>query len=85
MSIMRRRVLQLVGIGAVTIASPMLASAVDAETGGVYRTAMGPVIAPLKPGGPPSNGMTATPSESPRMRPHRGYRHRRVHSIAPTR
>jgi hypothetical protein len=86
MNIMRRRVLQLVGIGAITIASPMLASAVDAETGGVYRTAMGPVSAPLKPGGPPSNGMTtATPSESPRMRPHRGYKHRRAHSISPTR
>jgi hypothetical protein len=86
MNIMRRRVLQLVGIGAVTIASPMLASAVDAETGGVYRTAMGPVSAPLKPGGPPSNSATtATPSASPRMRPHHGYRHRRAHSIAPTR
>ena len=86
MNIMRRRVLQLVGIGAVTIASPTLASALDAETGGVYRTAMGPVSAPLKPGGPPSNGVTmATPSESPRMRPHHGHKHRRAHSIAPTR
>ena len=37
MNIMRRRVLQLVGIGAVTIASPMLASAVDAETGGCVQ------------------------------------------------
>jgi hypothetical protein len=86
MNIMRRRVLRLLRIGAVTIASPMLASAVDAETGGVYRTAMGPVSAPLKPGGPPSNGATmATPSESPRMRPHYGHRHRRPHAIAPTR
>jgi hypothetical protein len=85
MNIMRRRVLQLVGIGAVTIASPTLASALDAEAGGVYRTAMGPVSAPLKPGGPPSNSATTTPSESPRMRPHHGYRHRRPHSIVPTR
>jgi hypothetical protein len=86
MSIMRRRVLQLVGIGAVTIVSPTLASALDAEAGGVYRTAMGPVSAPLKPGSPPSNGLTtATPSESPRMRPHHGHKHRRAHSIAPTR
>jgi hypothetical protein len=34
MDIMRRRMLQLVGMGAVTIASPRLSSALDAETGG---------------------------------------------------
>jgi hypothetical protein len=54
MDFMRRRMLRLVGIGALTIATPTLASALDAESGGAYRIAMGPVSAPMKPGGAPA-------------------------------
>jgi hypothetical protein len=87
MNPMRRRVLQLVGIAAVTIASLHLASALDAETAGGFKTAMGPTSAAQKPGGhgPTSPVTTGTVSESARLRPQRHYRHRHARTLAPTR
>jgi hypothetical protein len=78
MNVIRRHVLQLFGISVATIASPKLASALDAETGGAFKIAMGPVSAPQKPGGPaPNGGVTSgRPIESPRPK-WRGHKHRR--------
>jgi hypothetical protein len=77
---MRRRALRLIGIGIVTIASPKLSSALDAETDGAFKTAMGPVSAPLKPGGPAANSAapTGTPSESAHPKLRKGAKHRRA-------
>jgi hypothetical protein len=79
MDIMRRRMLQLVGFGAVAIASPELSSALDAETGGAFKTAMGPTSAAQKPGGTGANSGAVTtggPSESHRPK-RRAYKRRR--------
>jgi hypothetical protein len=84
MNVMRRRVLQLVGIGVAMIACPIVASALDAQTGGAFKMAMGPVSAPLKPGGPPANSAVTTcspygnPCPAPRIRP----KHRRTRPAA---
>jgi hypothetical protein len=48
MNIMGRYVLRLVGIGAVVIATPHLASAFDSERGTAFRLAMGPMSAAQK-------------------------------------
>ena len=81
MDIMRRQLLRLSGIGAVIIAVPQLSSATDAETGGAFKLAMGPVSAPQKRGGPPSapenSTVTCTPAEGPCPKPdHRSKRRR---------
>jgi hypothetical protein len=86
MNVMRRRMLRLIGIGMATIASPMIASALEAQAGGAFKMAMGPVSAPQKPGGPPANSAvtTCSPYEScgrPRNRP----KHKHAHSAAPRR
>jgi hypothetical protein len=87
MNVMRRRMLQLVGIGIATIASPMIASALEAQAGGAFKMAMGPVSAPQKPAGPPANSAVTTcspygnPCPVPRNRP----KHRHAHSAAPRR
>jgi hypothetical protein len=80
MDIMRRRMLQLVGMGAVTIASPRLSSALDAETGGTFKTAMGPTSAAQKPGGTGASSAATTctfehPCPKPRNGPHRRHAH----------
>jgi hypothetical protein len=78
MKVMRRRMLQLIGIGVATIASPKLSSALDAGTGGAFKTAMGPVSAPMKPGGPAANSAATmgTPSESAHQKLRKGAKHR---------
>jgi hypothetical protein len=45
MNIMGRHVLRLMGIGAVAIAIPQLASAFDSENGAAFKLAMGSTIA----------------------------------------
>ena len=80
MDIMRRRMLQLVGFGVVTIASPKPSSALDAETGGVFKTAMGPTSAAQKPGGTGANTAATTctfehPCPKPLNGPHRRHAH----------
>jgi hypothetical protein len=86
MKVMRRRMLQLVGIGVATIAGPMIATALEAQTGGAFKMAMGPVSAPMKPGGSGANSAvtTCSPYENcakPRNRP----KHKHAHSAAPRR
>jgi hypothetical protein len=87
MKVMRRRVLQLVGIGVATIASPMIASALEAQTGGVFEMAMGPVSAPQKPGGSPANSAvtTCSPYGNPCPVSRNRSKHRHAHSAAPRR
>jgi hypothetical protein len=84
MNVMRRRVLQLVGIGVAMIACPIIASALDAGTGDLFKMAMGPVSAPLKPGGPPANSAvtTCSPYGNPCPAPHSRSKHRRTRSPA---
>jgi hypothetical protein len=48
MNIMGRYVLRLMGIGAVAIAIPQLASAFDSENGAAFKLAMRPTSAALK-------------------------------------
>jgi hypothetical protein len=84
MKVMRRRMLQLVGIGVATIASPMISSALEAQTGGAFKMAMGPVSAPMKPGGSGTGSAVTTCYENcakPRNRP----KHKHAHSTAPRR
>jgi hypothetical protein len=69
MKIMRRRLLQLIGIGVATIASPMMASA-----GGGFKIAMGPTSAAQKPGRSGAGSPVTTcspydPCSKPRNRP----------------
>jgi hypothetical protein len=76
MNVMSRYVLQLMGIGAVTIAIPQLASAFDSVNGAAFKLAMGPTSAALK-NQPPSTtydnintGAKCTPSEGTCLKPH---------------
>ena len=70
---MRRRTLRLLGISVVTIASPKLSSAL------AFKTAMGPVSAPMKPGGPAAGAATmGTPSESAHRKLRKGPKHRHL-------
>jgi hypothetical protein len=48
MNTMGRHVLRLMGIGAVALAIPQLASAFDSENGAAFKLAMGPTSAALK-------------------------------------
>jgi hypothetical protein len=48
MKVMRRHILRLVGIAAVTIAIPQLASVFDSATSAALKLAMGPVSAPQR-------------------------------------
>jgi hypothetical protein len=84
---MRRRTLRLLGIGIVTTASLQLSSALAAETGGAFKTAMGPVSAPMKPGGPAANSAatTGTPPQSAHPNLHKGSKHRHARSAGPAR
>jgi hypothetical protein len=54
MNIMGRHVLRLMGIGAVAIAIPQLASAFDSGNGASFKLAMGPTSAAQKNQGPPA-------------------------------
>lgn len=89
MNVMRRHVLRLVGIGAVTIAVLQLASAFGAESGAAFKLAMGQLSAPQKRGGPPTapdnTVITCTPSEGPCPKPHHRSERRRTCSAASTR
>jgi hypothetical protein len=77
---MRRRTLRLLGIVVVTIASPKLSSALDAEAGRAFKTAMGPVSAPMKPGGPAAGAATGgATAESVHRKPRKGPKHRHPH------
>jgi hypothetical protein len=67
MKIMRRRLLQLIGIGVASVASPMMASA-----GGGFKIAMGETSAAQKPGGSGTAVTTCSPyapCSKPRNRP----------------
>jgi hypothetical protein len=71
MKIMRRRLLQLIGIGVATVASPMMASG-----GGGFKIAMGETSAAQKPGGSGAGSAVTTcspydPCSKPRNRPKR--------------
>lgn len=80
MSIMRRAILPLVGITAVTVISPQLGWGLDRHGNGAFELAMGPVSAPLKVGGPPAapdTVVTTCPADNPSCgTPHRHPRHR---------
>ena len=86
MNIMGRLVLRLVGIGAVAIAIPQLASAFDSENGSAFKLAMGPTSAAQKNQGPRTASDTTvakcTPSEGTCPKPHHRSKHRRVGSAA---
>jgi hypothetical protein len=85
MNIMRRQLMRLSGIGAVIMAAPRLASAIEAD--GAFKLAMGPVSAPLKMGGPPSAPgntiVTCVPSERACAKPHHRLKRRRAGSAVP--
>ena len=74
MNIMGRHVLRLMGIGAVAIAIPQLASAFDSENGAAFKLAMGPTSAALKNQTPSTTsdntGTKCTPSEGTCPKPH---------------
>jgi hypothetical protein len=55
MNIMSRHVLRLMGIGAVAIAIPQLASAFDSGNGDAFKLAMGPTSAAQKEPKPANN------------------------------
>jgi len=80
MNIMGRYVLRLLGIGAVAIAIPQLASAFDSENGGTFKLAMGPTSAALKNQTPSTTShktaTKCTPSEGNCPKPH--YRSKRM-------
>jgi hypothetical protein len=89
MKVMRRHILRLVGIGAVTIAIPQLASAFNSETSAALKLAMGPVSAPQRrsvaPTTPDHTVTTCTPSEKSCPKPHHRSKRRRTGSAARTR
>jgi len=72
MNIMGRHVLRLMGIGAVAIAIPQLASALDSENGAAFK--LGPTSAALKNQTPSTTsdntGTKCTPSEGTCPKPH---------------
>jgi hypothetical protein len=78
MNIMSRHVLRLMGIGAVAIAIPQLASAFDSGNGDAFKLAMGPTSAAQKNQSPPTTsdntGTKCTPSEGTCPKPHRSKR-----------
>ena len=80
MNVMRRRVLQLAGIAAITIAIPLSAWAIDYGTIGAVKLAMGPTSAAQKPGGPVAStnnpASLCSPFERPCSMPHSRSRHR---------
>jgi hypothetical protein len=87
MDIMRRQLMRLSGIAAVIMATPRLASAIDPESDGAFKLAMGPVSAPLKTGGSPSAPgstiVTCMPSRGPCQKPHHRLKRRRAGSAVP--
>ena len=84
MDITRRQLVRLSGIGALVMANPRLASAINP---GAFELAMGPVSAPLKMGGPPSavgnTIVTCLPSERPCPKPLHRSKRRRAGSAVP--
>jgi hypothetical protein len=80
MNVMGRHVLRLMGIGAVAIAIPQLASAFDSANGAAFRLAMGPTSAAQKNQTPPTTsdntGTKCTPTEGTCPKPH--HRSRRM-------
>jgi hypothetical protein len=84
MDIMRRHFMRLSGIGALVMAGPGLASAINP---GAFELAMGPVSAPLKTGGQtsaPGNAIvTCSPSERTCPKPHHRSKRRRAGSAVP--
>ena len=82
MDIMRRAVLRLAGIGAITIAAPQLASGLDPERSPALKLAMGPTSAAQKPGGPPTAPANPVPTcQSPDVvctTPHHHSKRRRA-------
>jgi hypothetical protein len=87
MDIMRRQLMRLSAIAAAIVATPRLASAINPETDGAFKLAMGPVSAPLKMGGPPSAPgntiATCMPSEGSCQKPHHRLKRRRPGSDVP--
>jgi hypothetical protein len=71
---MGRHVLRLMGIGAVAIAIPQLASAFDSENGAAFKLAMGPTSAAQKNQSPSKTSdntdTKCTPSEGTCPKPH---------------
>jgi hypothetical protein len=69
------------------MATPRLASAINPETEGAFKLAMGPVSAPLKMGGPrsvPGNTIvTCMPSEGPCPKAHHRLKRGRAGSAVP--
>ena len=78
MNIMGRHGLRLMGIGAVAIAIPQLASAFDSENGAAFKLAMGPTSAALKNQSPSktsdNTGTKCIPSEGTCPKHHRSKR-----------
>jgi hypothetical protein len=89
MNIMSRLVLRLVGIGAVAIAIPQLASAFDSENGAAFKLAMGPTSAAQKNQSPQTtsdNTVTkCAPSEGTCPKPRNRSKRRRAGSAVQSR
>jgi len=81
MKIIYRLALQWVGVAAVAIAIPQLASAYEAD-GAALKLAMGPTSAPMKNQGPSSAAdktvAKCDPSVGACPKPHHRSKHRRV-------
>jgi hypothetical protein len=78
MNIMGRDVLRLMGIGAVAIAIPELASAFDSENGAALKLAMGPTSAALK------NQSPSKTSDNTGTNPKPHYRSKRMSADSAT-
>jgi len=77
MSVVRRRVLPLVGAAALAKAIPQHAPALDSATGTAVKLAMGPTSAPLKSSGAPP------PSDNSAPKPRHHLKHRPVSPAPP--
>jgi hypothetical protein len=89
MDIMGRRVLRLVGIGAIAIAIPQLALASDSGNGATFKLAMGPTSAALKNQGPSTSSDTnvanCSVSEGTCAKPQHRHKSKRTVSAAQSR
>jgi len=89
MDIMGRRVLRLLGIGAVAIAIPQLALASDPGNSATLKLAMGPTSAAQKkqvPSTTPANtAANCSPSEGTCDKPHQRHKTKRAISAAQSR
>jgi hypothetical protein len=89
MDIMGRRVLRLVGIGAIAIAVPQLAMASDSANGATFKLAMGPTSAAQKTQSSSTTSdnsvATCSLSEGTCAKPHHRHKSKRAVSAAQSR